>query len=256
MSRRILKALAIAIPVIFLLAAAPALFPGGRQPQGEIGPQTGTQVSLRFKNDIGVEVCGLQVKFNLPPAEVLGQLKTVTPFKSLIPIIEGNIVYFSGACVAPGAMVEMKLATLSGIAVLDYYWVREGVLVPGTSPIEQLVETVTLNKLPLVKEQPEEPLIAVRFTLHSPPYGKLLIAQGDTIYENGLIAIKDQPRRDELLAQLASVKKESLRKQLEAEIAALEVRAPVGGSIKEMQVEMGDTVTNVTLKILQTTPRS
>lgn len=253
MSRRILKALAIAIPVIFLLAAAPALFPSGRQPQGEISPQTGTQVSLRFKNDIGVEVCGLQVKFNLPPAEVLGQLKAVTPFKSLIPIIEGNVVYFSGACVAPGAMVEMKLATLSGIAVLDYYWVREGVLIPGSSPIEQLVETVTLNKLPLVKEQPQEPLIVVRFALHSPPYGKLLVAQGDTIYENGLIAIKDQPRRDELLAQLASVRKENLRKQLEAEVAALEVRAPVGGLIKEMQVEMGDTVTNVTLKILQTT---
>ncbi|MCR4404480.1 MAG: hypothetical protein NUW06_04270 [Candidatus Acetothermia bacterium] len=258
MSRRraLLKGLAVAFPVIFLLAAAPALFPGARLPQGEIGLQTGTQVSLRFSNDLGIEVCGLQVKFNLPPAEVLGQIKAVTPFKSSIPTIEGNVIYFSGGCVAPGAQVELKLAAPAAITVIDYFWVREGALIPGTSPIEQLVETVTLNKLPLVKTQPKEALVVVRFTLHTPPYGKLLIAQGDTVYENGLIAVKDQPRRDELLAQLASVKKDNLRKQLEAEITALEVRAPVNGLVKEMQVEMGDSTTNVTLKILQATSRS
>jgi multidrug resistance efflux pump len=104
----------------------------------------------------------------------------------------------------------------------------------------------------LIKEQPEEPLVVVRFALHSPPYGKLLVAQGDSVYENGLIAIKDQPRRDELLSQLASVRKESLRRKLEGEITALEVRAPVSGLVKEMQVEMGDSSTSVTLKILQT----
>lgn len=254
--RMILKGLAIALPVIFLLAAAPAIFPGARLPQGEHGLQTGTQVSLRFTNNIGVEVCGLQVKFNLAPAEVLGQIEALSPFKSLIPIIEGNVIYFSGGCLAPEGQAVLKLASASGISVVDYFWVREGVLIPGSSPIEQLVETVTLNKLPLVKDQSEEPLVTVRFTLHSPPYGKLLVAQGDTLYENGLIAIKDQPRRDELLSQLASVRKESLRRKLEGEIVALEVRAPVGGLVKEMQVEIGDSVTTVILKILQTASRS
>lgn len=254
--RAILKGLAIALPVIFLLAAAPAIFPGARLPQGDHGLRTGTQVSLRFTNDIGVEVCGLQVKFNLAPAEVLGQIEAVTPFKSLIPIIEGNVVYFSGGCLAPEQQVVLKLASASGISVVDYFWVRDGVLIPGTSPIEELVETVTLSRLPLLKDQPEEPSVTVRFALHSPPYGKLLVAQGDAIYENGLLAIKDQPRRDELLAQLASVRKESLRQRLEGEIAALEVRAPVSGLVQEMQVEMGDNVTSVTLKILQTASRS
>lgn len=258
--RALLKGLVIALPVIFLLAAAPAIFPGSRLPQdrGELGLQTGTQVTLRFNNDIGVEVCGLQVKFNLPPAEVLGQIKTVSPFKSAIPIIEGNVIYFSEGCVSPGARVELRLASPATLMVIDYFWVREGVLIPGSSPIEQLVETVALNKLPLVKEQPEESLVIVRFDLHTPPYGKLLIAQGDTIYENGLIAIKDQPRRDELLAQLAGVgvRKEALRQRLEAEITSLEVRAPVSGLVKEMQVEMGDTVTSVTLKVLQAPSQS
>jgi len=251
MTRRAVKGLAIALPVIFLLAAVPAIFPGARPPQGDHGLKTGTQVSLRFTNDIGVEVCGLQVKFNLTPAEVLGQIEAVTPFKSLIPIIEGNVVYFSGGCLRPEEQAVLRLASASAVSVIDYFWVREGVLIPGSSPIEELVETVTLNKLPLLKDQPEEPAVTVRFTLHSPPYGKLLVAQGDTVYENGLLAVKDQPRRDELLSQLASVRKESLRQRLEEEIAALEVRAPVSGLVQEMRVEMGDNVTTVTLKILQ-----
>lgn len=250
--RQIFKGLAIALPVIFLLAAAPAIFPSGRLSQGETGLQNGTQVSLRFKNDTGVEVCGLQVKFDLPPAEVLGQIKAVSPFKDLIPMIEGNVIYFSGSCLGPERQVELQLAGSFGVSVVDYLWVREGVLIPGTSPIEQLVQTVSLNRLPLAKEQPEEPLVLVRFGLHNPPYGKLLVAQGDTVYENGLIAIKDQPRRDELLAQLANVKRDKKRQMLEEELADLEVRSPVNGLVKEMQVEMVDSLTNVTLKILQT----
>ncbi len=250
--RRVLKGLAIALPVIFLLAAAPAFFPGGRTTQGGSGLEAGTQVSLMFINDTGVEVCGLQVKFDLSPAEVLGQIESVTPFKSTIPMIEGNVLYFSDSCLAPERQVELKLAGASGIAVVDYIWVRDGVLIPGTSPIEQLVQTVALNKLPLMKEKPEEPSVLVRFGLHNPPYGKLLVAQGDTVYENGLIAIKDQPRRDELLSQLADVRRDRKRLRLEEEIAELEVRAPVNGLIKELEVEMADSLTRVTLKILQT----
>jgi len=257
--KRMAKLAAIALPVLFLLAVTPAFFPGGRSPQPEAGLQLGTQVALRFTNDVGVEVCGLQVEFNLPPAQVLEQIGGISPFKTAIPIIgDSNVIYFTDGCIAPSEQVELQLASsataTAGLAVVDYYWVmkdKSKTLIPGNSPIERIVKTVTLDKLALMKDQPQPPLVTVQFEIHSPPYGKLLIAQGDMVYENGLIAIKDQPRRDELLAELASVKREKLRQELEAELAALEVRAPVSGLVKELRVEMGETETTVTLKVLQ-----
>lgn len=254
MTKKALKTVAVVLPVVFALAALTAFFPGGRSASNanagdEITP--GTRVTLGFTNNVGVEACGLQVEFNLPPDQVLDQIKGVTTFRTVIPMIAGNVVYFTDGCVSPGGRVELQLAPTANLAVVDYYWVKDRTLIPGAAPLERRVETVTVDKLALLKDRPEPPAVTVRFTLSNPPYGKLLVAQGDAIYENGLLAIKDQPRRDELLAQLASVKRENLRQKLEAEIAALEVRAPVSGLVKELQVEMGESGTTVTLKIVQ-----
>lgn len=252
--KRVMKLAAIALPVLFLLAATSAFFPGGGSSQLGEELQLGTQVALRFTNDVGVEVCGLQVEFNLPPAQALGQIEGISPFKTTIPIIGGNVIYFADGCIAPSEQAELRLASTASLAVVDYHWVmRDKTLIPGNSPIERIVKTVTLDKLALMKDQPQPPLVTVQFEIHTPPYGKLLVAQGDMIYENGLIAIKDQPRRDELLAELASMnmKREKLRRELEAQIAALEVRAPVSGLVKELEVQMDETKATVRLRILQ-----
>ena len=251
MTRKALKTVAVVLPVVFALAALTAFFPGGRSASNTDTITPGTRVTLGFTNNVGVEVCGLQVEFNLPPEQVLDQIKGITAFRTVITMIAGNVVYFTDGCVSPGGKVELQLAPTASLAVIDYYWVKDRTLIPGAAPLERRIETVTIDKLALLKDRPEPPAVTVRFTLSNPPYGKLLVAQGDAIYENGLLAIKDQPRRDELLAQLAGVKRENLRRKLEAEIAALEVRAPVSGVVKELKVEMGEGGTTVTLKIVQ-----
>lgn len=259
MSRKVsrtLKIVVIALPLILMLTAASAMLPRATRTQDGALTNPGTQITFRLANNIDVAMCGLQVKFSAPPISVLDQVLAVHPFKDFVPIIESNVIYFSNGCVEPKQRAEIKLTNAFGISVVDYYWVKEGVLIAGNSPVERQVETVTIDKVPLEKTKPAQPLVTVRFEVNSPPYGKIMVAQEDSIYENGLIALKDVRLRDQLMSELAQVKKASRRNQLEEEIASLEVRAPINGVVKELEIEVDGAITKVTLKVLQTALQS
>jgi hypothetical protein len=131
--KKIVRMMALALPVMALMAAGPILVTQSHSSDSVsagISERPGKQLTLTFTNDTGVEVDGLQIEFKRVPAGI--QSVKVEPFKSTMAILKSNVLVLTNGRVGPGEKVRLTvLADPMGLAVTDFQWIRQGVLIAG-----------------------------------------------------------------------------------------------------------------------------
>lgn len=252
--KKIVRVMALALPVMALMAAGPILVNQSHSTSTDtvaagVSSSPGKQLTLTFTNDTGVEADGLQIEFKKIPT---GFVK-VEPFKSTLSVLRSNVIVFTNGRVGPGERARLTVtADPFGLAVTDFQWIRQGVLIAGKSrqiEIEERVinrETVSVNRS---EEEPEPLLVSVRFELTNGA-SRLFVTQGMMVAEGALLAIKDQIRLEQLMNEIARAKSLKEREKLQAELKKLEVRAPISGLVRELAFDVGEETTKVEAKLM------
>lgn len=258
--KKIVRVMALALPVMALMAAGPILVNQSHSTSTDavsarISEQPGKQLTLTFTNDTGVEADGLQIEFKKIPT----QLVSVAPFKSSMSVLKSNVLVLTNGRVGPGEKVRLTVtADPLGLAVTDFQWIRQGVLIAGKSrqvEIEERVitrETVSVDR---TEKEPEPLLVSVRFELVNGS-SRLFVTQGMMVAEGALLAIKDQMRFEHLMSEIARAKTLKDREKLHAELKKLEVRAPISGLVRELAFDVGEETTKVEAKLMVVTGAS
>ncbi len=252
--KKIVRVMALALPVMALMAAGPILVNQSHSTSTDtvsagVSSSPGKQLTLTFTNDTGVEADGLQIEFKKIPT---GFVK-VEPFKSTLSVLRSNVIVFTNGRVGPGERARLTVAADPfGLAVADFQWVRQGVLIAGKSrqiEIEERVisrETVSVDRS---EEEPEPLLVSVRFELTNGA-SRLFVTQGMMVAEGALLAIKDQIRLEQLMNEIARAKNVKDREKLQTELKKLEVRAPISGLVRELAFDVGEETTKVEVKLM------
>nr|BAL54840.1 hypothetical protein HGMM_F21A08C23 [uncultured Acetothermia bacterium]BAL58580.1 hypothetical protein HGMM_OP2C130 [Candidatus Acetothermum autotrophicum] len=258
--KKIVRVMALALPVMALMAAGPILVNQSHSTESVsagIREQAGKQVTLTFTNDTGVEADGLQIEFKEAPQGV--QLVKVEPFKSTMAVLKSTVLVLTNGRVGPGERARLTVtASPFGVAITDFQWIRQGVLIAGKSrqiEIEERVisrETVSVDRR---EKEPEPLLVSVRFALVNGA-SRLFVTQGMMVAEGALLAIKDQIRFEHLMNEIARAKNLKDREKLQAELKKLEVRAPISGLVRELAFDVGEETTNVEAKLMVVTGAS
>lgn len=256
--KKIVRLLALALPVMALMAAGPILVNQSHSDNAVsagIGEQPGKQLTLTFTNDTGVEADGLQIEFKKIPT----QLVSVEPFKSTMSVLKSNVLVLTNGRVGPSEKVRLTVAADPlGLAVMDFQWIRQGVLIAGKSrqvEIEERVitrETVSVDR---TEKEPEPLFVSVRFELVNGA-SRLFITQGMMVAEGALLAIKDQMRFEQLMNEIARAKNLKDREKLQAELKKLEIRAPISGLVRGLAFDVGEEITRVEAKLIVVTGAS
>jgi len=166
-------------------------------------------------------------------------------------VLRSNVIHFSNGRVEPNQKVQIVLrGELLGLSVRDFQWVRQGTLIAGKSrQVEVRVRTVSDHTVSVDQaDHAEEALTVVRFTIDA-RLGRVYVTQGMNITEGALLAVRDQPRYERLLNELAQARP-SQQRRLEAERAPLEVRSPTAGLVRELTYELSNELVKVELKLL------
>ncbi|MCS7198222.1 MAG: hypothetical protein NZ930_06050 [Candidatus Bipolaricaulota bacterium] len=256
--KKIIRMMALALPAMALMAAGPILVTQSHSndaiPAG-IGEHPSKQLTLTFTNDTGVEADGLQIEFKKVPT----QLVKVEPFKSTMSVLKSNVLVLTNGRVGPGEKVRLTVtADPFELAVTDFQWIRQGVLIAGKSRQIELEERIITRETVSVdrtEREPEPLLVSVRFELVNGA-SRLFITQGMMVAEGALLAIKDQMRFEQLMGELARAKTLKERERLQAELKKLEVRAPIGGLVRELAFDVGEETTKVEAKLMVVTRAS
>ncbi len=256
--KKIVRMMALVLPAMALMAAGPILVNQSHSDtvvSAGIGEQPGKQLTLTFTNDTGVEADGLQIEFKRIPT----QFVKVEPFKSTMSVLKSNVLVLTNGRVGPGEKVRLTVtADPFGLAVMDFQWIRQGVLIAGKSrqiEIEERVisrETVSVDR---TEKEPEPLLVSVRFDLVNGA-SRLFITQGMMVAEGALLAIKDQTRFEQLMSEIARAKNLKDREKLQVELKKLEVRAPISGLVRELTFDVGEETTKVEAKLIVVTGAS
>lgn len=258
--KKIVRVMALALPVMALMAAGPILVSQSHSTSTDtvsagVSSSPGKQLTLTFTNDTGVEADGLQIEFKKIPT---GFVK-VEPFKSTLSVLRSNVIVFTNGRVGPGERARLTVtADPFGLAVTDFQWIRQGVLIAGKSrqiEIEERVinrETVSVDRS---EEEPEPLLVSVRFELTNGA-SRLFVTQGMMVAEGALLAIKDQIRLEQLMNEIARAKNVKDREKLQTELKKLEVRAPISGLVRELAFDVGEETTKVEAKLMVVTGAS
>ncbi len=247
------KITAIVLPAVALLAVGPFLRTGAGNPDATL-PTQGRQVSISITNDTTVEVDAIQLKFLNETGNVQQNILSMTGCKKIVPVMHSNILLLSECHVLPGEKVTLTLLTNDyNLKVLDYKWVRQGALIDGKNRSIEVTEQVTTREIvsvDLPKKEPDLSLVPLTFELNSSAY-TLFVQKHNSIFLNGVIAIKDQTKFDQLMTDLARLdaKKVKERQKLEAEIAKLQVKSPMTGTVKELSFEIKEDMLKVTMQI-------
>ncbi|MFN4218547.1 MAG: hypothetical protein ACK4HB_04635 [Candidatus Bipolaricaulia bacterium] len=253
--KKIVRVLALALPVMALMAAGPILVNQSHSADtvsAGISEQPGKHLMLTFTNDTGVEADGLQIEFKKIPT---GFVK-VEPFKSTLSVLKSNVLVLTNGRVGPGEKARLTVtADPFEFAVTDFQWIRQGVLIAGKSrqiEVEERVvnrETVSVDR---AEKEPEPLLVSVRFELVNGA-SRLFVTQGMMVAEGALLAIKDQMRFEQLMNEIARAKNLKDREKLQAELKRLEVRAPISGLVRELAFDVGAETTKVEAKLMVVT---
>ena len=256
--KRIVRMMALVLPAMALMATGPILVNQSHSDNAVsagIGEQPGKQVTLTFTNDTGVEADGLQIEFKKIPT----QFVKVEPFKSTMSVLKSNVVVLTGGRVGPGEKARLTvMADPFGGAVTDFQWIRQGVLIAGKSRQIEIEERVISREMVSVdgtEQEPEPLLVSVRFELTNGA-SRLFVTQGMMVAEGALLAIKDQMRFERLMNEIARAKNLKDREKLQAELKKLEVRAPIGGLVRELAFDIGEETTTVEAKLMVVTGAS
>ena len=253
--KKIVRMMALALPVMALMAAGPILVNQSHRSDSvpaSISEQPGKHLTITFTNDTGVEADGLQIEFKRVPAGI----QSVEPFKSTMAILKSNVLVLTNGRVGPGEKVRLTvLADPMGLAVTDFQWIRQGVLIAGKSrqiEIEERVinrETISVER---TEKEPEPMLVSVRFELANGA-SRLFVTQGMMVAEGALLAIKDQLRFEQLMNEISRAKNLKEREKLQVELKKLEVRAPISGLVRELAFDVGEETTRVEAKLMVVT---
>lgn len=249
--KKILMGLVIALPITVILAAGPILTSRSNSDQlvaASVNTQPGRQLTLIFTNDTGVEADGLQVEFKKVPA----QLVKIEPFKSVTPVLKSNVVIFSNGRLRPNDKAQLTVfADAFGLTVKDYQWIRQGVLIAGSSRQVEIEERVISRETVAVGEvgPPEPTLVTVRFEMTNGA-SRLFTTQGMMVAEGALLAIKDQMKFEQLMNEIARAKSIKEREKLQLELKRLEVRSPISGLVRELSFDVGEEITKVEAKLM------
>ena len=243
------RGMLVAVPLVAMLGMGQAFLSGGRGANEELNARA--QLTLTFTNDTGLVMEGMQIEFRAEPSEVLQNIIGIQPFKSATPAMVGNVIYFSNGRVEPNQKVQIVLrGEALGLSVKDFQWVRQGTLIAGKSrKVEVRVQTVSDHTVSVdASDHAEEALTLVRFTIDA-RLGRVYVTQGMNITEGALLAVRDQPRYERLLNEIAQASPNQQRR-LEAERTQLEVRSPATGLVRELAYEISDGSVKVELKLL------
>jgi hypothetical protein len=250
--KKIVRLMALALPAMALMTAGPILVNQSHSTDSvsaSISERPGKQLTLTFTNDTGVEADGLQIEFKRVPAGI----QSVEPFKSTMAVLKSNVLVLTNGRVGPGEKVRLTvLADPVGLAVTDFQWIRQGVLIAGKSRQIEIEERVVNRETVLVdrtEKAPEPLLVSVRFELINGS-SRLFVTQGMMVAEGALLAIKDQLRFEQLMSEIARAKNLKEREKLQAELKKLEVRAPISGLVRELAFDVGEETTKVEAKLM------
>ncbi len=256
--KKIMRVLALALPAMALMAAGPIFVTQSHSTDtasAGISEQPGKQLTLTFTNDTGVEADGLQIEFKRIPTHLV----KIEPFKSTLSVLKSNVLVLTNGRVGPGEKVRLTVtADPFGLAVTDFQWIRQGVLIAGKSrqiEIEERVinrETVSVDR---IEKEPEPLLVSVRFELTNGA-SRLFVTQGMMVAEGALLAIKDQVRFEQLMNEIARAKTLKDREKLQADLKKLEVRAPISGLVRELAFDVGEEITKVEARLIVVTSAS
>ncbi len=253
-NRKVLTSLAVVIPLTALLAAGPIIT--SRSSSDELvasgmHSQPGRELTFSFTNDTGVEADGLQVEFKKAPSGI--QFTKIEPFKSATPILKSNVLLFSNGRVRASEKARLTVvADAFGLTVKDYQWIRQGVLIAGSSrqvEIEERVVSREMVAVGAVSEEPEPTLVTVRFEMANGA-SRLFTTQGMMVAEGALLAIKDQGKFEHLLNEAARAKNVKERERLQLELKRLEVRSPISGLVHTLSFDVGEETTRVEAQLL------
>lgn len=251
--KKIVRVMALVLPALALISAGPILVNQSHSTSTDtvstrISEQSGKQLTLTFTNDTGVEADGLQIEFKKAPT---GFVK-IEPFKSTLSVLKSNVLVLTNGRVGPGEKARLMVtADPFGVAVTDFQWIRQGVLIAGKNRQIEIEERVINRETVSVdwKSQEPEPLtVSVRFDLVN-GVSRLFVTQGMMIAEGALLAIKDQMRLEQLMNDIARAKNLKERERLQAELKKLEVRSPISGLVRELSFDVGDETTKVEAKL-------
>jgi hypothetical protein len=155
--KKIVRMMALALPVMALMAVGPILVTQSHSSDSVyagISERPGKQLTLTFTNDTGVEVDGLQIEFKRVPAGI--QSVKVEPFKSTMAILKSNVLVLTNGRVGPGEKVRLTvLADPMELAVTDFQWIRQGVLIAGKSRQIEIEERVINRETVLIDRHRE-----------------------------------------------------------------------------------------------------
>ncbi len=256
--KKVIRMMALVLPAMALMAAGPILVTQSHSDSvvsAGIGEQPGKQLTLTFTNDTGVEADGLQIEFKKIPT----QFVRVEPFKSTMSVLKSNVLVLTNGRVGPGEKVRLTVtADPIGLAVTDFQWIRQGVLIAGKSrqiEIEERVITRETVSVARTEKEPEPLLVLVRFEIVNGA-SRLFVTQGMMVAEGALLAIKDQVRFEQLMGEIARAKALKDREKLQAELKRLEVRAPISGLVRELAFDVGEEITRVEAKLMVVTGAS
>jgi hypothetical protein len=252
--KKIVRMMALVLPAMALMAAGPILVNQSHSTDSVsagVREQAGKHLALTFTNDTGVEADGLQIEFKKVPMGI--QSVKVEPFKSTMAILKSNVLVLTNGRVGPGEKVRLTvLADPMGLAVTDFQWIRQGVLIAGKSRQIEIEERVINRETVLIdptEKEPEPLLVSVRFELTN-GLSRLFVTQGMMVAEGALLAIKDQVRFEQLMNEIARAKNLKEREKLQAELKKLEVRAPISGLVRELAFDVGEETTKVEAKLM------
>ncbi len=255
--KKVVRMMALVLPAMALLAAGPILVNQSHSSDSvsaSSGEQPGRHLTLTFTNDTGVEADGLQIEFKKAPAGI--QFVKVEPFKSTMAVLKSNVVVLTNGRVGPGEKARLSVVgDPFGMAVADFQWIRQGVLIAGKTRQIEVEERVITRETVLVdrtEKEPEPLVVSVRFELVNGA-SRLFVTQGMMIAEGALLAIKDQVRLELLMNEIARAKNLKEREKLQAELKKLEVRAPISGLVRELSFDVGEETTKVEAKLLVVT---
>jgi hypothetical protein len=248
-----LKVTAIVLPAVALLAVGPFLRTGAGNPDAT-SHTLGRQVSFTIDNDTGVEADALQIEFMGEVGNAQKNILSTSHFKNIVPVMKSNVLQLNQGRVLSGEKVTLTLLSNSyDLNVKDYQWVRQGVLIGGKSRLVEVVEQVTTKEtvsVDSVQQEHDLSLVPLTFELSNNAY-TLFAQKNGNIFTNGVIAIKDQIKFDQLMTDIARLdaKKAKERQKLEAELAKLQVKSPMTGTVKELSFEIKEETLKVTMQI-------
>jgi hypothetical protein len=251
--------MALVLPATMLIAAGPILISQPHTSNNDLvaagmGEQAGRQLTLTFTNDTGVEADGLQIEFKKALTNM--QFTKVEPFKSATPVLKSNVMIFTSGRVGAGEKARLTVtADPFRLAVTDFQWIRQGVLIAGKSRQIEIEERVISREMQTVDRataEPEPLLVSVRFEMANGA-SRLFVTQGMMVAEGALLAIKDQMRLEQLMNDIARAKNLKEREKLQAELKKLEVRSPISGLVRELAFDVGEETTKVEARLMVVT---